>query len=187
MNRIIVIGSPGAGKTVFAKKLARILQLPLIHLDQHSRIKNWEFLDRETWRKKVAELCTPLQWIIDGDYLNTLDIRAQKADTIIFLDLPSWLCVWRVFIRGIKNWRSVRSDMPENCREELSWKFLRFVKNTASYKKNRRPVILNSLKQNTREKKIIILTNKNEIGLFLSKLCEVQSDQVVGYRDEEQH
>ena len=106
MQRILVIGSPGAGKSTLARRLADTLGLPLIHLDREYFGPGWTLPDRDAWRVRVTELIARPSWVMDGNYASTFDIRVPRATTIIWLDAPRWLCLLRVTRRVLQNLRT---------------------------------------------------------------------------------
>ena len=124
MKRVLVIGSPGAGKSTVATELARRLALPLIHLDQQYWQSGWVEPSKEGWHRKVAELIAGDRWIMDGNYGGTLELRLARADTVIDLEFPAWLCVWRILRRVASLRGRVRPDMAEGCPEQLNLEFL---------------------------------------------------------------
>jgi adenylate kinase family enzyme len=121
MQRVLVIGSPGSGKSTLATELARRTGLPLIHLDQEHWRSGWVEPPKDEWRRRVAELVAGNRWIIDGNYGGTLDLRLARADTLIDLEFPAWLCVWRILRRVAGSWGRVRPDMAEGCPEQLNF------------------------------------------------------------------
>lgn len=84
MRRIAVIGCGGAGKTTLSRELGEILKLPVYHLDSFFWNPGWVPTPPEEWRRIQEELVSRDEWIMDGDYGGTLDIRFGRADTIIF-------------------------------------------------------------------------------------------------------
>lgn len=124
MERVLVIGSPGAGKSTLATAIARRTGLPLIHLDRHHWRSGWVEADKAEWEIEVAALIAGERWVIDGNYGGTLAARLARADTAIWLDYPVWLCIWRVFRRAIHYRGRTRPDMAEGCPEQLNWEFL---------------------------------------------------------------
>jgi len=124
MERVLVIGSPGSGKSTLARELAGRTGLPLLQLDQLYWQPGWVEPAKDVWARKVAALIAAPRWIMEGNYGGTLPLRLTRADTVIQLDLPPWLCVARVVRRMVANWRRVRPDMPEGCPERFSWEFL---------------------------------------------------------------
>ena len=124
MRRVLVIGSPGSGKSTLAAELARRTDLPLIHLDREHWRSGWVETPKDECRNRVAELVTNERWIIDGNYGGTLGLRLARADTIIDLEFPAWLCVWRILRRVASSRGRVRPDMAEGCPEQLNLQFL---------------------------------------------------------------
>ena len=136
MKRVLVIGSPGAGKSTLATELAARTGLPLIHLDQHHWRAGWTEPDKSEWRREVRELAAGDEWVMDGNYGGTLELRLERADTVILLDFPSWLCVGRILKRIATTRGRVRADMAEGCPEHLNFEFLLY---TATFRRKVRP------------------------------------------------
>ncbi len=108
MNKVLVIGSPGAGKTTFAGKLRDKTGLPLYHLDSIWHLPDKTNVLREVFDARLAEILAADRWIIDGNFFRTLEIRMQACDTVFLLDYPLDVCVAGVESRiGTK-----RDDMP---------------------------------------------------------------------------
>ena len=166
-KRVLVIGSGGAGKSTFARRLAARLGLPLIHLDRVFWHAGWVETPKGEWRRKVEELCAGESWIIDGNYSGTLDVRLEACDTVIFLDLPHVLCTWRALKRSVTYRESARPDMAEGCRERIDLKFLYWV---WSYPSRRRPKILARLDELAGSKKIYRLSSSAEVERFLEEV-----------------
>ena len=135
MQRVLVIGSPGSGKSTFAAELAARTGLPLVHLDQHYWRAGWVESDPESWRRRVAELIAADAWVMDGNYGGTLPQRLERADTVIDLELPPWLCVARVVRRAITQFGRTRTDMAASCPERLDPGFFAY---TARFAKSHR-------------------------------------------------
>ena len=127
MRRVLIIGSPGSGKSTLAAELARRTGLPLIHLDQEYWRSGWIEPPKDEWQSRVAELTAGNEWIIDGNYGGSLEVRLARADTVIDLKFPAWLCVWRILRRVAGSWRRVRPDMAEGCPEQLNLEFLLYT------------------------------------------------------------
>ncbi len=127
MERVLVIGSPGAGKSRLATELARRSGLPLIHLDQLAWLPGWVEADRADFRNRVAAVLAEPRWIIDGNYGGTLPQRLARADTVIDLDLPVWLCIVRALGRIWGSHGTVRADMAPDCPEQFDLAFLVYI------------------------------------------------------------
>lgn len=163
MQRIIIIGSCGAGKSTLAIKLAQNLNLPLVHLDKLRFIGNWQERPREEFDKLLlAELEKPC-WIIDGNYNRTIPLRMLHCDTVIFLDFPRLVCMWGVMKRVIKYHGETRPDMGGECRERFDPEFMKYV---WGFRKKHRKRYLEML-ANAADKKVIILKNRRQVKKFL--------------------
>ncbi|EOX4485752.1 AAA family ATPase, partial [Vibrio alginolyticus] len=99
MKRIAVIGSGGSGKSTFSALLGTELNLPVHHLDQLYWKPNWVKTPKDDWIKIQKGLCESECWIIDGNYQSTLDIRFGACDTVIFLDVNRYTCIYRALKR----------------------------------------------------------------------------------------
>jgi adenylate kinase family enzyme len=115
--RVIVTGMPGSGKSTFSKALAVRTGLPLIHLDLHYWKPGWVKPSDDEWRAKQGSLLAGDAWIADGNYHETLDLRLERADTVVVLDTRWWVCSGRAFVRGVR--RPVGSVMPDGCDDSV--------------------------------------------------------------------
>ena len=165
MKRVLVIGSGGTGKTTVAQRLARRTGLPLIHLDLFYWRPGWQPTPSEEWREAVRRLVAGERWIIDGNYGGTLDLRLAACDTVVFLDLPRVLCLWRVLVRQLRYVGRVRPELPSGCRERLSWAFLVWI---WTYPLRRRGSILTRLHALDKGKRVVILRTAREIEDFIA-------------------
>lgn len=167
MQKIMIIGCSGAGKSTLARKLHELLQIPVIHMDAHFWQANWQPTDKEQWSRVVEGFAQADRWIIDGNYGSTIDIRLQYADTIIHLDMPRWVCLYRVIKRRIQYHGKSRPDMNEGCDEKIDWAFIKWVWN---YRKRSRPQTLDKLRNVEGQKQIITIRNSQQLRAFLKQL-----------------
>ena len=144
MRRVMVVGCAGAGKTTFARRLAERVALPLIHLDRHFWRPDWQLPDSNDWREQVIALADASDWIMDGNYFNTYDVRMSRADTLIWLDYPRTTCMRRVLLRTLTGYGRTRPDLPERCPERFDFPFLRFV---WDFPKKHRPRIVSAIER----------------------------------------
>ena len=164
MKKILVIGSSGAGKSTFSRRLHKATDLPLIHLDRLYWKPNWIEIDKDEWKQTVENALHGDAWILDGNYSATLEMRLEKCDTVIFLDLPRLLCVYRILKRVALYRPGSRPDIADGCDEQFDWKFLKFVWN---YPTRSKPKVETLLRKFANEKTIFRLCSKKEIEDFL--------------------
>lgn len=156
MKRILVIGCPGSGKTTFSLKLSKQLNIPCIHLDKLFWKNDWVECSKEEFDNLLDMELQKESWIMDGNYSRTLSRRLQFADTVIYLDYPRLLCIYRVLKRVIQNYGKTRIDMAENCPEKFDFEFLKYIWN---FNKINRKIILDNLNC-LKTTKIFIVKNK---------------------------
>jgi len=168
MKRILVIGSSGAGKTIFSLRLSRILGIEIIHIDREYWRPGWAEPTKDEWSEQLAELLSRDSWIMDGNYSATLEQRLAACDTVIFLDIRRTLCTWRVIRRTFRFYKRRRPDMADGCYERLDVKFLQFVWN---YPERSRPKVLSRINSFADSARFIHLRSPREVKRFLSALA----------------
>jgi adenylate kinase family enzyme len=164
VRRIVVIGSGGAGKSTFARQLGTLTGLPVIHLDRHYWRAGWTPTPREEWQREVEKLAAGDEWIIDGNYSGSMDVRLRAADTVIFLDLPRVLCLWRVIRRRVRFRGMTRPDVGSGCPERLTGEFIRWI---WTYPRLVRPKVLARLRSLPVGIRVITLESRRSIESFL--------------------
>jgi adenylate kinase family enzyme len=163
MRRVLVLGPGGAGKSHLAKAIAEAHGLPLIHLDEHYWSEGWTARPEAEWRSLVGDLLEGPEWVMDGNYGGTLDLRIPAADTVIVLDRPRWLCLWRLVRRRVEFHGRSRESLPDGCPERLTLSFLRWV---WTYRRLRLPRVLQRLAALSRDKDVIVLRTRREVKDF---------------------
>lgn len=126
-RRILILGAPGSGKSTLARALGDRLGLRVIHFDQLYWRSGWEPRTAEEMPAIVERAIAGDSWVFDGNNSRTLDLRASRADTLIWLDLPNWFCFARVLWRSGRARGTVRPDMAEGCPERFDPTFLRWA------------------------------------------------------------
>lgn len=163
MNRIMVIGCPGSGKSTFSKALHEITDIPLYHLDMMYWNADKTTVDKTVFIEKLSGTIQKSQWIIDGNYGSTIELRLQACDTVIFLDYPVDVC-----LSGIRERRGkARTDLPwiEKSDEEDA-EFIEFIKN---YNSQNRPEVM-ALLDKYSDREIYIFKSRNDADEFLNTL-----------------
>lgn len=167
MKRILVLGPSGSGKSTFAKELADRLGLPWICLDHHYWKPNWVETPAEEWREVVASLISRDDWVMDGNYSKTLEMRIKRADTAIFIDVPRRVSYWRVFKRRIIHHGKVRPELAKGCKEKIDLDFLRWI---WGYPTRTRPLVNQILSENSESKTIVILKGAKQAEEYLASM-----------------
>ena len=166
MERILVIGCPGSGKTRLAKLLGEKLDLPVVHLDNLWWTDGWQNVSREEFDARLEEVLEGERWIIDGNFSRTMPLRLQHCDTIVYLDYSRWQCLAGMTQRVIANYGKSRPDMGGNCPERFDPEFVKFIWN---FNKNNRSMNYTWIAQ-AKHAKAIVLKNRKEAKRFLENM-----------------
>src|SRR3989344_8026172 len=163
MKKILIIGSPGAGKSTFANKLAKILNREITHLDKLYYKTGWVRVPKDEWVAIVKNLSSKDEWIMDGNYRGTLNIRLQKSDTVILFNFNRFLCLYSAFARSLN--KDQPFDKAIGNKNKLSWdlvkKIITFPKRDLGRK----------LETHKGTNKIFIVRNRKEADELLKKLA----------------
>ena len=162
MRRVLVVGPGGAGKTTFATRLGERTGLPVIHLDAHHWRPGWEPTPDDEWRAIVTDLAAGDEWIIDGNYGGTIDVRVRAADTAVFLDYAPIPCIARALRRSIFN--HGRAVQAAGCPEHIDLEFLRWI---ANYRRDSRPRVLAELEAGRPGLTLHVLRHPRDAHRFL--------------------
>jgi adenylate kinase family enzyme len=165
MKKILVIGSSGAGKSTFSRRLGEKTGLKVIHLDVLYWKPNWTESPKDEWKETVENALEGDEWIMDGNYSGTMEMRIKSCDTVIFLDFPRVLCVYRILKRVVLYRKGKRPDMAEGCNEQFDWEFTKWVWNFPTRTK---PLVEAILKEVENEKTIIRLKSRKEVEDFFA-------------------
>lgn len=162
MKKIIVIGCPGSGKSTLSRKLHKITGIPLYHLDMMYWNEDKTTVERDVFIQKLSKTLEMNEWIIDGNYKSTMELRMKVCDTVIFLDYPLEVCLNGIMERMGKP----RSDIPWVENEFDDTEFIETIKN---YNLNNKPEVIELLNKYS-YKKIHIFKSRIEADNFLSRL-----------------
>ncbi|MEO0544195.1 MAG: AAA family ATPase [Pseudomonadota bacterium] len=133
MQRIMIIGSPGSGKSTLARTLGERLDLPVFYMDKEIHwLPGWVARPEEEKPSIVARIVANEKWVFEGSHSKTYQLRAARADVLIWLDVPISLRLYRIVWRAVRDRGHVRSDMHEDCPERLDMlpEFIRFILRT---------------------------------------------------------
>ena len=159
MKKVIVIGCPGSGKSTVSRTLHNKTGIPLYHLDMMYWNADKTTVEKSVFLERLSDVLEKDEWIIDGNYSSTMELRMVACDTVIFLDYPLDVC-----LDGIRERRGKpRSDMPWIETEEDA-EFIEFIK---SYNEQQKPKVLELLEKYS-DKNIVILESREQADAFLN-------------------
>ncbi len=174
-RRVVVTGMAGAGKSTFSRALSAKTGLPIIVLDFHFWLPGWTEPTEAEWREKQERLLAGDDWIAEGNYHATLDLRLERADTVVFLDTRWSTCAWRALVRGVRT-RPVGFELPKGCdqsrlrrlRDEwwLAWRIWRV-------RRSERETELKIVSQHGKHVAMYVLRSKRAVREFLGVLMPV--------------
>jgi adenylate kinase family enzyme len=165
MNRIVVVGCQGSGKTRLSLALGARLGLPVVHLDVLYWRPGWKESDTAGFRARVSEAIAADGWIVDGSFWGlALDLTLARAERFVVIERPRWLCLWRVLWRSAFQRSGSRTDLPEGCPEQFDWNLLKQV---WRYEDERRPRIEAELLKHGGHVPVVRLRNDREIAAFV--------------------
>lgn len=162
MKKIIVIGCPGSGKSTFSRALHKITEIPLYHLDLLFWNEDKTTVEKSVFLDRLSKIIEEDEWIIDGNYNSTMELRIEKCDTVIFLDYPLEVC-----LDGIKERKGkTRSDMPWIEGDEDDAEFIEFIKN---FNSQSRPKVMELLNRYS-HKDIYVFRDRIQADEFLNSV-----------------
>ncbi len=162
MKKIMIIGCPGSGKSTFSRALHEKTGIPLYHLDMMFWNADRTTVEKQVFMEPLQNAMEQDEWIIDGNYGSTIELRLAACDTVFFLDYPVEVC-----LQGIRQRRGKpRSDMPWFETEEEDAEFINFIK---SYNSESRPQVM-ALLEKYAHKNIYIFRSRAEKDAFLSRM-----------------
>ncbi len=162
MKKVIVIGCPGSGKTTFSEKLQKKTGLPLYYLDAIWHKPDKTHIPREEFDKRIVEIFATDEWIIDGNYNRTMEMRLNECDTVFLFDLPTEVCLQGATDRIGKG----RYDLPW-IEKEVDKEFESFIKD---FSITSLPKIYELLDKYKKEKQIVIFKKRNEADEYLKEM-----------------
>lgn len=168
MQRVMVMGSSGSGKSTFAQRLSDITGIPFVSVDALFWRPGWVEPDRESFRERLAEAARQPRWIMDGNYPSHLvELRRDACDTLIWFDLPRLTCMLGITRRIASTYGQVRPEMGEGCPEKIDFEFLRYV---WTYRQQQRPTLLRYFEGLRADQSLICFTDRAQADDYLRQI-----------------
>lgn len=172
-RNIMVVGCAGSGKSTLARQLGAKLGLRVVHIDPMYWKSGWVQRDAAETRKLIEDAIVEDGWVFDGNNSSTHHLRAAKADTVIWLDLPRHVCLWSVIKRLIVNYGRTREDLSEGCPERFDWPFLVWVWN---FERDGKPKIEKLFRDTDGKLQQVRLRSRREVRAFVDRVQPVTGD-----------
>lgn len=168
MNRIVIFGGTGAGKSTVARSLGARLGIAVSHLDALYYEPGWQAPAPDTFRARIAESVAGERWISEGNFLAlTADIRLPRADTVLLIDQPRGVRLWRALGRGFRDRGRDRPDLAPGCRDHVNWEL---VTDVLKFDREYRPMIDAALTGWAPRTPLIRLKGDRAVAAFLSAI-----------------
>jgi adenylate kinase family enzyme len=174
MQRVLVMGSSGSGKSTFARQLSGLTGIPFVSLDALFWKPGWVESDRAEFRARVNEAARQPRWIMDGNYTSSGsgELRRDSSDTVIWFDLPRSSCMFGIMKRIGGSYGKVRPEMAEGCPEKIDFEFLRYV---WTYRRVQRPKLLAYFQGLRADQSFVCFTDRGQADDYLKQVVRKQN------------
>ena len=162
VERVAIVGCGGSGKSYVARQLGRLLDLPVVHMDAVYFDDQWNPLPMERFEAVQRELVAAPRCVMDGNYNSTVQVRLEAADTVVFMDLPTRVCLWGILSRQLRHGRGQNDQSGVYNRITLD--VLRYV---LGYRRKMRPRVLAKIHRHASGARLIMLTSRRQTRRFL--------------------
>ena len=162
MDRVVVVGCGGSGKTHLARRLGAALNVKVVHLDSIYYDCDWNPLPQDDFAALQRELVASRGWVIEGNYASTLPIRLAQADTVIFMDLPPWTCLWGLLQRRLRHGRGQHDAI--GVYDRITWGFIRYV---WTYRRDMRPRVRRLIDEHADQAIVEVLASRHRARRWL--------------------
>jgi adenylate kinase family enzyme len=168
MERILVMGSSGSGKSRFAQRLSAMTGIPMVSLDALFWKPGRMPSDANEFETRVTEAARLPRWIMDGKSQGAGDLRRSVADAIIWFDLPRRTCMTGIMTRIATSYGRVRPEMAPGCPEKIDLEFFRYV---WTYRRRQRPKLLRYFEGLRPDQALICFTNRAQADRYLTDIA----------------
>jgi adenylate kinase family enzyme len=174
MQRVLVMGSSGSGKSTFARRLSEMTGIPFVSLDALFWKPGWVASDNAAFGRRVAEVVRQPRWVMDGNYISSGagELRRQLSDTVIWFDLPRRSCMFGIMKRIAGSHGQVRPEMAEGCPEKFDFEFFRYV---WTYRRQQRPKLLDYFQGLRPDQSFVCFTDRTQANDYLTAIARKQN------------
>ncbi|MCC8975583.1 DNA topology modulation protein [Bradyrhizobium brasilense] len=170
MQRVLVMGSSGSGKSTFARRLSAMTGIPAVSIDALFWKPGWVESGRDEFARRMTEAAQEPRWIMDGNYMRhgAGQLRRELSDAIIWFDLPRSTCMLGIFRRIAGSYGEVRPEMAEGCPEKIDLEFFRYV---WTYRRQQRPKLIEYFAGLRPDQSLVCFTDRAQADDYLKRLA----------------
>ncbi len=174
-KRILIIGSAGSGKTILANELAKKLNIKVVHLDKIYWNSNWQKKEEDECLTLTDEVVKEEEWILDGNYIQTLDKRLERAELVIFLKINRFKCISSLYKRKRLTRKNLikRDDLATGCSDKLDFCFIKWAFN---FNNEYAPKLMEKIKQYPHIK-VVTFNKRRDAMNFIEQLTEGETNE----------
>lgn len=167
MRRIAIVGCSGGGKSTLARALGKRLDLPVIHMDSLFWKPGWTESDHDEFRAKVEVAAEKDDWVMEGGFITHSTRRFERAEAIVWIELPIWLCLTRAIWRMLANFGRTRADLAPGCPERFDLAFYQYI---WTWNRRVRPRMSRALSEFAPATPLIRLASDRQMRAFVGDL-----------------
>lgn len=165
--KILVIGYSSSGKSTFAKRLAKLYQLPVLHIDKIAFAPNWIERESDVVAADIKAFMQKKSWIIDGQYRKLVPERFDQANQIFIFNFNRFKCLYGAIVRRIKYHNQNRDTIAEGCKERLNLSFVWWILFTGR-RKDSKDLIKSYIKEYPT--KVKVFTSRKQTDRYLRSI-----------------
>ena len=169
MKRVMIVGQPGSGKSTLARLIGERTELPVFHMDQIHWKPGWVERSRPDKIERALAVERRREWVFEGNMSATYDHRLSRCDTLIVLDLPLHIRGWRVLKRTVRDYGRSRPDLPENCPEQFSLEFYKWIWQTRHIQRAKQRALIGKAGPHVATH---LLESRHEVDYFIANLSQ---------------
>jgi adenylate kinase family enzyme len=179
MQRILVMGSSGSGKSTFARRLSAATGIPVVSLDALFWQPGWKPSEAAAFGERVAEAARQPRWIMDGNYISHGAglLRRQLADAVLWFDLPRRICMIGILTRIARSYGRVRPEMAEGCPEKIDTEFFHYV---WTYRDRQRPKLVEYFRELRPDQTLVCFTKRTQAHRYLMGIAPMAASPGCG-------